>query len=158
MPNKGFTPWGSEGAATDLNTTHRTGDGSDHADVATNTSHATGDGSDHADVATNTTNIAGLDYTLTAVKTGAYGAAIQDLVRCDTSGGGFVVTLPTAVGNDGRGITIKKVVSHANAVTMNTTAAQTMDGIASGADTITDVLGTVTYVSDGANWMRFPPA
>ena len=38
----------------DLNSTHRTGDGSDHADVATNSVHVAGDGSDHADVATNT--------------------------------------------------------------------------------------------------------
>ncbi len=95
---------------------------------------------------------------VTAIKTSGYTAAIDELVRCNTTSGGFAVTLPTAVGNDGRGITIKKVVSHANAVTINTTSSQTIDGAASGSITITDVLGTITVISDGANWMRFPPA
>ncbi len=57
--------------AIDLNTTHRTGDGSDHANVAANstaisnnaaaillnTNHRAGDGSDHANVAANSTAI-----------------------------------------------------------------------------------------------------
>jgi len=96
------------------------------------------------------------DYTLTGVKVGAYNAVIQDLVRCNPTGGAFAVTLPTAVGQDGKGITIKNVTSSVNAITVNTTGGQTMDALASGADSIATAYGTITYVSDGANWMRFP--
>jgi len=39
-----------------LNTPHRTGDGSDHSDVALNTTHSGSDGSDHSDVGLNTTH------------------------------------------------------------------------------------------------------
>ena len=45
-------------AATSLNTTHRTSDGTDHANVVLADTHRLGDGSDHADVATNTSDIA----------------------------------------------------------------------------------------------------
>lgn len=75
----------AKAAATDLNTSHRTGDGSDHTDVAANTAaaalntthrgsdgkdhsdvvlnntHRTSDGSDHANVAANTAKLAGIE-------------------------------------------------------------------------------------------------
>lgn len=40
--------------------------------------------------------VGGLGTTPTAVKTGAYNAVLGDLVFCDTTGGAFTVTLPTA--------------------------------------------------------------
>lgn len=97
-------------------------------------------------------------YTLTAVKTGAYNAVICDLVRVDPSGGGFAVTLPTAVGQAERGITVKNTTNSVNAVTFDTTGGQTIDGMASGVDSIAAAYATVTFISDGANWMRFPAA
>lgn len=93
-----------------------------------------------------------------AAKTGAYSADIGELVKVDPSGGGFAVTLPTAVGYANQGITIKNVTNSTNAVTFNTTGGQTMDGAASGADQIDTAYETVTFISDGSNWMRFPAA
>jgi hypothetical protein len=91
-------------------------------------------------------------------KTGNYNAGIGDLVKVDPSGGGFAITLPTASGYDNQGITIKNVTNSTNAVTFNTTSGQTIDGMASGVDQIDTAYETVTFISDGTNWMRFPPA
>lgn len=60
-----------------------------------------------------TTATAVTDYALTlvptAVKTGAYNAAANDFIPCDTTSAGFTVTLPTAPA-DGTGIGVKHVV------------------------------------------------
>lgn len=95
-------------------------------------------------------------YVLTAVKTSAYNAVICDLVRVNPTGGTFAVTLPTAVGQEGRGITTCNRSASTNAVTFTTTGGQTINGMASGVDSIASAWGVVTHVSDGANWIRFP--
>lgn len=51
----------------------------------------------------------------TAVKTGAYTAAVSDLVPCDISGGSFTVTLPTAPA-DGVNIAVKIIAVAAAAI------------------------------------------
>ena len=88
--------------------------------------------------------------TVTTVKTANYPAVIWDFVRCNTVSGGFTVTLPTAVGQDGKSITVKKVSSDGNLLTVATTASQTIDG------SLTLELVTpetsLTVLSDGANW------
>jgi hypothetical protein len=96
-------------------------------------------------------------FTVTSVKVGAYNpAAIEELVRCNVSGGGFTVTLPSAVGLTGRGIAVKKTTSSGNTLTIACSGGQTIDGSAT--YTITSNLGGATFVSDGANWMAFPAA
>lgn len=74
----------------------------------------------------------------------------DQIITGDATGGAFNVTLPTAQGRNGQVYTVKKVDASANAVTVNTTASQTIDGRA------TYALGMehkfVTVVSDGANW------
>jgi hypothetical protein len=96
-------------------------------------------------------------FTVTSVKVGAYNpAVIEDLVRCNASGGGFTVTLPSAVGLAGRGIAVKKTTSTANVVTVACTGGETIDGAATYA--IAANLGGATFISDGANWMAFPAA
>ncbi|MDD5164823.1 MAG: hypothetical protein PHF10_01740 [Patescibacteria group bacterium] len=87
-------------------------------------------------------------------KTSTYTAtASDDIILCDASGGGFVITLPTAVGIAGREYTIKKIDSSANQCGYTTTSGQTIDGVA-----LTYQLGTQwqtrTMVSDGTNWIR----
>lgn len=65
--------------------------------------------------------IAAAEETLiaTAVKTSAYTAVPQDLVRCDTTGGAFAVQLPTAP-PDGTTIAVKLIAqTGTNAVTIN---------------------------------------
>jgi len=96
------------------------------------------------------------NYTVTAVKTATYTVAISEWVRCNASGGGFTVNLPTAVGNAGKGITIKKTTSTANVVTVDGAGSETIDGAAT--YSMSGLLDCLTVVSDGANWMAAPPA
>ncbi len=48
--------------------------------------------------------------------------------RVDTSGGGVTVTMPNAVGNDGKRVVIKKISSDTNAITIAFRGSQTADG------------------------------
>lgn len=89
-------------------------------------------------------------------KTADYTAALGDLVRCDPSAAGFTVTLPSAASNAGRGVTIKNVTTSTNAITIDTTGSETIDDAAS--YSLATSRGTATFVSDGTNWMAFPPA
>lgn len=95
----------------------------------------------------------GGSLTNTATKTTNYSAVVGDRVLVDPTGGAFAVTLPTAVGNSSLVIAVKNVSASTNAVTVGTTAAQTIDGAA----TFVINLGYqgVEFVSDGANWMVF---
>ena len=63
------------------------------------------------------------------------------------------ITLPTAVGCDGRSYMIKNAstTGPTPALTIATTSAQTID--AAGSWTLTSVNETITLVSNGANWM-----
>lgn len=82
------------------------------------------------------------NYTLTAS---------DDAVLGDASGGGFTLTLPTAVGNSGKIFYIKRTDNTlANQITIATTSSQTIDGLT------TRKLYTLNeewqVVSDNANW------
>lgn len=90
-------------------------------------------------------------WNVTAVKTAAYTAAAWDLVRCDPSGGGFTVNLPTAVGRGGEGIIVKNVTTSTNAITVDGNAAETIDGSATA--TLNTARGVLRLVSDGGNWL-----
>lgn len=73
----------------------------------------------------------------------------NDVVGADASGGGFTLTLPTSVGNDGKVFHLKKIESSTNTVTVATTSSQTIDG------STTQYLSTqddISVLSDGANW------
>jgi hypothetical protein len=93
--------------------------------------------------------------TVTAVKASTYTAAIGELVRVDTSAGAVTINLPTAVGNAGHVIVVKKVDAGAvNDVTIDGTGSETIDG--STTNTIvaaSEARGSRTLVSDGANWL-----
>lgn len=83
------------------------------------------------------------DYTLTAT---------DNTVGFDVSGGSHIATLPTAVGNGGKILTIIKTDTSTNTVTVNTTSAQTVGGRASGAIILRRIQNTVRVQSDGTNW------
>jgi hypothetical protein len=74
-------------------------------------------------------------------------------VTMSASGGNRTVTLPTAVGRNGKVFTIKKIDSSANTVQLLTTSAQTIDGNASGALYLKAQYDTIKLVSDGSNWL-----
>jgi hypothetical protein len=77
--------------------------------------------------------------------------AADELVSCDSSGGAFTLTLPTAVGLTGRVFTLKKTDSSFNAVTIDGNGTETIDGA------LTKKLSTqnemIRIVSNGSNWL-----
>lgn len=86
-------------------------------------------------------------------RTGAYTAAATDyLILCNATTAAFAVTLPTAVGVTGLMFVIKKIDSSANAITVNTTSSQTIDGAST--YSLPAQWNFVNLQSDGANWMR----
>jgi len=74
------------------------------------------------------------------------------LMKADASGGAFAVNLPSAV-TVGRGwkVTVKKVDSSTNIVTVTPSGAETIDGAASTGISIQYF--SITFVSDGTNWL-----
>lgn len=72
-------------------------------------------------------------------------------IFANTTAGGFTLTLPTAVGVNGRTYEIKKISNDGNTLTIATTSGQTIDGAASFATTAT-TRPSFTFKSDGANW------
>jgi hypothetical protein len=85
------------------------------------------------------------------IKTAAYTLLLGDeIILADATTAAFTVTLPTAISNAGRKLTVKKTDASANAVTIATTLSQTIDGVS------TYVISTrnmsITVVSDGSNW------
>lgn len=92
------------------------------------------------------------DWVVVAKST-TYGSAINELVCCTTTGAGFTVTLPTAVGQTGRKCGVSKVSSDANAVTVATTSSQTIGGTGATSASLLSADDNLTVVSDGANWV-----
>lgn len=85
-------------------------------------------------------------------QTGTYSAVIGDAVR--VTSGTFTITLPTAVSQAGKYISVKNVGS--GLVTIATTSAQTIfvagSALASGVIKMATAGDFVSFVSDGANW------
>ena len=88
-------------------------------------------------------------------KTGTYAAAAGDIIFCDTSGGGFTITLPDNAANVGREpIKIKKTSADFNALTVATSGADTIDGQPTAVITIPKT--AVSFFADGAGvWQVF---
>lgn len=85
-------------------------------------------------------------------KTTTYTATTLDsTITGDATSATFTITLPTAVGIAGRIYTLKKIDVSANAVTVGTTSAQTIDG--STTYTLATQYKYVRVQSDGANWI-----
>lgn len=88
---------------------------------------------------------------VTTVKTSDYLASLGDFIKADPTGGAFTITLPTAVGNSGRSVTVKNVSDSVNDINIDTTGLETIDDSSS---IIMDVARlSYTFVSDGFNWM-----
>lgn len=84
-------------------------------------------------------------------KTGTYTATVADyLINCTANT--FTVTLPTAVGITGREYVVTN--SGAGTITVATTSSQTFTNVIATPTTLTVSMGSVTVVSDGANWLK----
>ena len=90
--------------------------------------------------------------TAVTTQTAAFTATTSNsTILCNATTAAFTVTLPTAVGNTGLMFRIKKIDASANAVTVATTSAQTIDGAATRA--LSAQWASVAVQSDGANWV-----
>jgi hypothetical protein len=84
-------------------------------------------------------------------QTSAYNASFKDFVLVDASGGTFIVTLPAVTtALSGARIEVKKTDTSANAVTIATADAATIDG--TNTITLTTSKEGYTMVTDGTNW------
>lgn len=91
---------------------------------------------------------------VTGVKTSAYTAAAGDIVPCNAAGGAFAVALPAAPADKTR-VTLKKVDSTANAVTINCSGSDAFNA-AGGSTSLTLSLQyqalTAQYAASSAVW------
>jgi hypothetical protein len=86
-----------------------------------------------------------------STKTAAYTITSNDsIILANTSGGTFAITLPSAVGINGKQHTIKQI-SATNFATVATTGAQTIDGLPG--YSFSTQYESITVASDGANWV-----
>ena len=60
-------------------------------------------------------------------KTANYNAVAGDIIFCDTSAGGFSITLPLSSTNPSAEIIVKKKSADGNAVTINNSGSDTVD-------------------------------
>lgn len=84
-------------------------------------------------------------------KTTTYTILASDgVILCNSSGGAFTVTLPTAVGITGKKYYVKKTDTSANAVTLDANGSETIDAV------VSTYLRTqndfIMVISDGTNW------
>jgi hypothetical protein len=86
------------------------------------------------------------------IKNGIYNATYFETVRCDMAFGAFQVFLPSAAGYAGYQVKFKNVTASVNALTINATGGETVDGAASIA--MAGAFACFTFESDGANWMK----
>lgn len=87
-----------------------------------------------------------------SVRTSGFTASIDNVHRCDPSGGGFTITLPTASGNAGQTIIIKNTTNNTNTITIQGAGGQQIDGQAN--VTMTSGYESVMFVSYGSEWGR----
>lgn len=71
--------------------------------------------------------------------------------KVDASSGDITVTIPTAVGNDGEIIGLKRTDTSTNVVTITMTSSQTIDG--ESGDFTLDHWDYLRIMSDGSNWL-----
>lgn len=76
--------------------------------------------------------------------------ATDGLVECDATSAAFTVTLTAVASSLGRVITIKKIDSSANAVTVDGNASETIDGATT--YTLSTQYDSVTLHCDGTKW------
>jgi len=100
--------------------------------------------------------ITGFSSAETGNKTSAYTVtSSDDVVFVDDSGGSVTITLPSAVGLDGKTFTIKKVSSSLNTVTISAASGQTIDGASS--VTLNSAQEKTTIQSNNHYWFTLSP-
>lgn len=96
------------------------------------------------------TSFSPLPTAITSVNTNYTALLTDEFIVVDAGGGSRTIALPTAVGNSGKRYTIKKVDSSANAVVIDPSGAETIDGNAT--FTLFNITDLVEVVSNGTFW------
>ena len=90
-------------------------------------------------------------FAVTSVSSTPYSAVITDgYILVDASGSAITVNLPTAIGNTGKALVIKKIDLTANVVTLDGSGSQTIDQSLTWLLTIPNE--AIRIISDGSNW------
>jgi len=95
-------------------------------------------------------NLNGLVNTITSVSTTPYAASSSGLYLVDTTSASITFNLPTAVGNTGITLVIKKVDTSGNIVTIDGNGSETIDNLLT--RSLITAQQTLTIISDGSNW------
>ena len=97
-------------------------------------------------------NLSGLGgFSVSTITTTPYSATTaEEFLLVNAASSAITVNLPTAVGNTGMVFTIKKIDSSSNAVTIDASSTQTIDGGLTYVLTLQNEY--VEIVSDGSNW------
>ncbi len=99
---------------------------------------------------TGTLNVAAFREAI-VTKTANYTAAMGDsVILCNATGGAVTITLPTAVGIQGRAFQVKKTDASSNSCSLATTSGQLIDGVTS--VPLATQYSLKRVESDGANW------
>jgi len=127
---------GNNSTAVDLNTTHRTSDGTDHSDVVLNNTHRTSNGTDHTYIdqdvtisssptfngltttggrVVSTTRLTFIDSPYTVLST-------DEVIFANTDSGAITINLPAGI--DGTHYRISNTGSSSNDVTINRNGAE----------------------------------
>lgn len=97
----------------------------------------------------------GFLFNPTATKTSGYTANYFDWIKCDPSGGGFTIAIPTAVipvitDNSRYMIGVKNITTSANQILLDATGGELIDG--SGTLSMTTSKQAIIIISDGTDW------
>lgn len=87
----------------------------------------------------------------TATKTAAYTARYGELVIANPTVAGFTITAPRAEDHAGEVFAVKNASASTNAITIDAQGAELIDG--AGSVTITTARESLTFVSDGGDWV-----
>jgi len=77
-------------------------------------------------------------------------SAIDQKMMVDATGGNIIINIPTAIGNDGRVLTIKKIDNSVNTVTVSGFGGQTIDDQPS--YVISVRYDSISINADSGNW------
>lgn len=92
-----------------------------------------------------------VNFSYTSVSANTTLDTTHHVVSVDASGGARTITLPTAVGINGREYTIRKLDSSGNAVTIDGDGAETINGAAT--KVLAAQYDVATIMSNGSNWV-----
>lgn len=86
-----------------------------------------------------------------STQTGNYNVSLTDsVILVNANSGAVTISLPTAIGNNGFHLTVKKLNSSTNLVNITPYGTQTIDGL-SPVSLLTQYT-SLDIISDGANW------